>query len=80
LRLILIIRLILAEPIRHCKWLCKIFIFSDKQKYEQTAERDGWLVSTAVPGFRLKSAWLWPATRPKAIDALKELTDAPPAR
>jgi Uma2 family endonuclease len=53
----------------------ELYVLSDKQKHQQTAERDGWLASTAVPGFRLKTAWLWPTTRPKAIDALKELNE-----
>jgi Uma2 family endonuclease len=49
------------------------YLLSDAGKYERVAERDGWLLSTAVAGFRLKTEWLWPATRPKAIDALREL-------
>jgi Uma2 family endonuclease len=51
----------------------EIYLLSDAGKYERVAERDGWLVSTVVAGFRLKTEWLWPATRPKAIDALREL-------
>jgi Uma2 family endonuclease len=54
----------------------ELYVLSDEQRYKQVAERDGWLVSTAVPGFRLKTAWLWPATRPKAIDALRELSES----
>jgi Uma2 family endonuclease len=53
----------------------ELYVLTDKQNYEQIAELDGWLVSSAVTGFRLKTAWLWPATRPKAIDALKELNE-----
>jgi Uma2 family endonuclease len=51
----------------------EIYVLSASQRYERVAERDGWLFSIAVPGFRLKIDWLWPATRPKAIDALAEL-------
>ena len=51
----------------------ELYVLSDSGKYERIAERDGWLNSTAAAGFRLKTAWFWPATRPKAIDALVEL-------
>jgi Uma2 family endonuclease len=54
----------------------ELYVLSDKQNYKQTVERKGWLSSTAVPGFQLKTAWLWPATRPKASDALKELSES----
>ena len=32
---------------------------------------------TAVPGFRLKTEWFWPATRPKVADALREIACPP---
>jgi hypothetical protein len=51
----------------------EVYLLSDAGKYERVAERDGWLVSTAVAGLRLKTEWLWPATRPKASDALRVL-------
>ncbi len=51
----------------------EVYLLSDAGKYERVAERDGWLASTTVAGFRLKTEWLWPAKRPKAIDALREL-------
>ncbi len=51
----------------------ELYVLSSDQKYVRVAERDGWPVSAAVPGFRLKTAWLWRGTRPKAIDALEEL-------
>jgi Uma2 family endonuclease len=51
----------------------ELYVRSAAGEYERVAERDGWLVSTAITGFRLKTQWLWPATRPKAIDALREL-------
>jgi Uma2 family endonuclease len=53
----------------------ELYFLSEQQRYERVAEIDGWLASTAVPGFRLKTNWLWPATRPKAIDALRELNE-----
>jgi Uma2 family endonuclease len=53
----------------------ELYVLSEQQRYERVPESDGWLVSTAVPGFRLKTTWLWPATRPKAIVALKELSE-----
>ncbi len=48
-------------------------VLSKAGKYEIEPERDGWLVSVAVPGFRLKSEWFWPATRPKVAEALREI-------
>jgi Uma2 family endonuclease len=45
-------------------------------KYEVVPEGNGWLVSTAVPGFRLKSEWFWPATRPKVVEALRAIAAA----
>jgi Uma2 family endonuclease len=53
----------------------ELYVLSEQQRYERIAETDGWLASTAVPGFRLRTDWLWPATRPKAIEALKALND-----
>jgi hypothetical protein len=31
------------------------------------------IASEAMRGFGLRIAWLWPATRPKAIEALRQL-------
>ncbi len=53
----------------------ELYVLAEQQRYEQVAQTDGWLLSTAVPGFRLKTTWLWSATRPKAIDALKDLNE-----
>ena len=49
------------------------YALSDAGKYSRIAERDGWLASIAVVGLRLKTEWFWPATRPKTLDALREL-------
>jgi Uma2 family endonuclease len=49
------------------------YVLTDAGKYERIAERDGWLHSTVIAGLRLKIEWFWPATRPKVIDALREL-------
>ncbi len=49
------------------------YVLSDAGKYERLAERDGWLDANAVAGLRMKIEWFWPATRPKALDALREL-------
>jgi Uma2 family endonuclease len=51
----------------------QVQVLSGTGKYEIVPERDGWLVSVAVPGCRLKSEWFWPATRPKVAEALREI-------
>ena len=48
-------------------------VLSEAGKYEIVPKRDGWLVSVAISGFRLKTEWFWPATRPKVADALREI-------
>jgi len=50
-----------------------LYLLSDEGKYREAAQREGWLESAALPGLRLKTAWFWPATRPKGLDALREL-------
>ncbi len=42
-------------------------------KYRQLVAHEGWLHSTAVSGFCLKTEWFWPATRPKCQQALDEI-------
>ncbi len=42
-------------------------------RYRRLPEDDGRVHSTVVDGFWLKTAWFWPATRPKVLDALSEL-------
>ena len=51
----------------------QVQVLSEAGKYEIVPERDGWLVSVAIQGFRLKTEWFWPATRPKVADALREI-------
>jgi Uma2 family endonuclease len=41
--------------------------------YRRVEEQEGILASTVLPGFRLRTAWLWPQTRPKAMAALQEM-------
>src|SRR5262249_18816283 len=50
-----------------------VLVLSAAGKYDIVPEHDGWLVSTAIPGFRLRTEWFWPATRPKVADALREI-------
>lgn len=54
----------------------ELYVLSAERKYNSIAEREGWLVSTAISGFRIKPEWLWPATRPKVADALLEMNAA----
>ncbi len=42
-------------------------------QYRRIGEKDGLIESTVLPGFRLRTAWLWPETRPKVPAALHEL-------
>lgn len=42
-------------------------------KYRRIEERDGILRSVVLPGFFVHTRWLWPATRPLVLDALREL-------
>lgn len=45
-----------------------------ENQYRRLEEREGIIASTVLPGFRLRTAWLWPQTRPKALAALQEMT------
>ena len=42
-------------------------------EYRRIEEKDGVVESTVLPGLRLRTAWLWPETRPKLVAALQEL-------
>lgn len=42
--------------------------------YRRVDERDGVIASVVLPGLRLRTAWLWPATRPKVHQALSEIS------
>ncbi len=48
-------------------------------KYRQLVAHEGWLHSTAVSGFCLKTEWFWPATRPKCQQALDEIARSAPS-
>jgi Uma2 family endonuclease len=56
----------------------EVHALSSDGKYERVAEREGWLSSTVVAGFRVKPAWFWPAIRPKVRGALAELERSAP--
>ena len=43
------------------------------QRYRRLEEHDGAIASTVLPGFRLRTTWLWPQTRPKTIEILRDL-------
>jgi len=42
-------------------------------KYREVRPRTGKLHSEAMPGFWIRPEWMWPETRPKKLDAFKEL-------
>jgi Uma2 family endonuclease len=42
-------------------------------RYLRIEEKDGVIASEALRGLGLRIAWLWPATRPKALEALRQL-------
>jgi Uma2 family endonuclease len=44
-----------------------------ENRYRRLEERDGIIASAVLAGFRLRTAWLWPQTRPKAMAALEEM-------
>ncbi|MFN3649952.1 MAG: Uma2 family endonuclease [Armatimonadota bacterium] len=41
-------------------------------KYAPVAEEAGWLSSIAIPGFRMRPAWLWQEPLPRVLDCLRE--------
>jgi Uma2 family endonuclease len=42
-------------------------------KYRRVAEQQGAIASTVLEGLRLPVDWLWPATRPKMLEAIEKL-------
>jgi Uma2 family endonuclease len=42
-------------------------------EYRRLEEKEGVIESTVLTGLRLRTAWLWPETRPKVLAALREL-------
>lgn len=41
--------------------------------YRRIEEKDGVIESVVLAGLKLRTAWLWPASRPKVLDALREI-------
>jgi len=46
---------------------------SDTPRYVRLPEADGAVTSRVLPGLKLPVEWLWKDTRPKVLDALREL-------
>ena len=44
-----------------------------RREYRRQPEKDGVIASTVFPSFHLRTAWLWPETRPTVETALHEL-------
>jgi Uma2 family endonuclease len=42
-------------------------------EYRRLEEKEGLIESTVLTGLRLRTAWLWPPTRPKVLGALAQL-------
>jgi len=42
-------------------------------RYRRLEEHDGAIASTVLPGFSLRTSWLWPQTRPKTLEILQDL-------
>ena len=42
-------------------------------EYHRLEEKQGVILSTVLSGLQLRTAWLWPQTRPKILDAVREL-------
>jgi hypothetical protein len=52
---------------------CEVYALESSGKYQNIEPRDGKITSTVLPNFWIKIEWLWPDTRPKALDALRQL-------
>jgi Uma2 family endonuclease len=50
-----------------------LYVLSAEGAYERVEEREGKLHSTAIPGFWIKTEWLWQRPLPKVLDCLREL-------
>ena len=51
----------------------EVYALADDGKYRRVEEKQGAIESAVLAGFHLKVAWLWPDTRPKVLDAAREL-------
>jgi Uma2 family endonuclease len=54
--------------------LVEVHILNAAKKYERLAPRDGALHSTVVPGFWIKSEWMWSETRIDEDEAYRLMT------
>ena len=45
---------------------------SSPLQYRRIEEKEGWVSSVVLAGLRLRTSWLWPATCPKVLDALRQ--------
>ncbi len=52
----------------------ELYVLGGDGKYRRQLEHDGALKLTVLPGFNIRTVWLWKATRPKLADALRELS------
>ncbi|NCO36773.1 MAG: hypothetical protein AUJ92_14660 [Armatimonadetes bacterium CG2_30_59_28] len=48
-------------------------VLDEGGRYESVEEDDGYLISQAIEGFRLKTEWLWEEPLPNPLDVLREL-------
>jgi Uma2 family endonuclease len=48
-------------------------------QYRRLEEQKGVVASVVLPGFRLRTEWLWQQTRPKAMAALQEMATLAPS-
>lgn len=51
----------------------ELYVHSGPGGYKRVPEKDGTLTSSVLPGLRIRTEWLWPATRLLVLQALKEL-------
>ncbi len=49
------------------------YTLAGEDGYRRVEEKEGVIWSTVPPGFRLQTKWLWPDTRPKVLEAAREL-------
>lgn len=49
-------------------------VLDDARAYQQVQAPEGWLASQAVPGFRIRTEWLWNEPRPTIQEALAAMS------
>jgi Uma2 family endonuclease len=53
----------------------ELYVLSGKPKcFEQIHAKDGWLKSTALPGFRFRPEWCWQMPRQKISKLIREIS------